>query len=316
MLNKRQILLPLTTLLLAACAVPPMSARTSATAPQVPQSAATASADDRALILELAVRLAVPSMLATGNIQQPEPELVVAKIPSSFPASLPVPEGARILGGIVRGDLGADLIADTTQKPDAAVKFVEAGLIKGGWSKPSMMMQCGFMAANASMTMLCQSKDGPMLFINAQQTKRGVTELRYSLTTNKSMPVGAFGPCNTPSAENPGQPPQMPPLVMPSDAEQTAVVGGGGGMNTQLQFTTLQTERSTSNLLDHYGKQLETFGWTKTSSGGDANLSWSRWQGKQAQGSDVVLEGFLFVLDLKHEKPERQVMLQVTQTRK
>ncbi|MFC1465021.1 MAG: hypothetical protein ACFLMY_09245 [Candidatus Brachytrichaceae bacterium NZ_4S206] len=297
------------------CALPPLPARTPSPMASPVALAATAPAtraadETEALLRELAIRLIAPSFFFAGEMPPP-PELFVGRVPSLFPADLPIPEGARVIGGIGRGDWSADLVVDVIQSPDDAITFVESKLTAAGWQTPTLAFEPGgFVAAPYKTKTFCLSEDGPAIFVSAQKLTTGVTDLRYSMQTFKGQPSTAYTPCKSqpPVPEIMG-PPELPALVMPEGAKQFPMGGGGTG-TTYSQAASIETELGVQALREHYDAQLRAAGWQAQESGGDDRVAWSTWAFKNRRGQPQ--QGMLFVLQQDASKPDKFVYLQVT----
>lgn len=306
--------------MVAACALPPMPVRITpvpaqaspiATSTTSPTTQAAAPDGEMQKLRELAERLIAPSYFFGPGEPPPKPELFVARVPPLFPDGLPIPPDARVLGGVTRGDWGAELIVDATQSPADAVEFVVAGLTAAGWQTPTFQYQPGgFVQVQVVNATLCQSKDGPAIFVGAAKLDDGTTDLRYSLQTFKNQPAGSYTPCGAPPA--PGPPaglPEFPVLVAPAGAKQS-LMGGSGSISTQAQYAMVETELDAQALRDHYDAQLKGAGWSAGESGGDNRAAWSTWKFKDRQGKEQ--RGTLFVLHEDASKPGKFVYLQVT----
>lgn len=300
---------------MVACALPPLPARTpspmaSPVAPVATIQATRAAESADALLRELAIRMIAPPLFFTGETP-PAPELFVGRVPTLFSADLPIPEGARVIGGIARGDRSADLVVDVTQSPDDAIAFVESKLTAAGWQTPTMAYEPGgFVVAPYKTKTFCLSEDGPAIFVTAQKLTTGVTDLRYSLQTFKDQPSAAYTPCKPqpPVPEFIGLP-EFPPLVKPEGAKQSQV-GGSGTETSYSQSVSIETELSAPALRAHYDAQLREAGWQAQESGGDDRSAWSTWSFKDRR--DRPQQGMLFVLQQDASKPEKFVYLQVT----
>jgi hypothetical protein len=310
---------------LAACdmrglQVPPVPARAEAVVEtsQVQTQSAQTNAEantDEASLREFMKRFITPYFGYGPTLQTPpDPEISLGKIPSQFPSDLPLPEDARVLGGVGRGEFGAELIVDATQAPDATVKAVRARLEALGWKVPAANYQPGgFTTMQNAMVTLCKGNDGPALFIQAQALKSGVTDVRYSLNTFKGMPRGSFGPCDQSGGPPSYMPPQVPSLVSPAGSGQYGM-GSSGSPDNMAQYASVETSLGVIVLRGHYDAQLEKAQWTLRDKGGDVTLAWSRWTTKNDKGE--THSGFLFVMDQTEDKadakPIRYVYLQVS----
>lgn len=300
---------------MAACALPPLPARTpspiaSPAAPGTPIPRTDAAADEMEALRELVMRLISPPPYAFGDSAPPVPELFIGRVPPLFPSDLPIPEGARIVGGIARGEVNADLIVDAIQPPEDTIAFIEAKLLAAGWQTPTLATQPGgFVTVPFSSKTLCRSADGPVIYISATQLANGTTDLRYGLQTFKDQHPGFYFPCKAELPPGYMGPPEFPTLVAPQGARQYDM-GGSGSQITQAQYVTIETELSTQALRKHYDAQLQQAGWTALESGGDDRVAWSTWSFRDREGKPQ--RGLLFVLQRDASSSEKFVHLQMT----
>lgn len=297
------------------CALPPLPARTpppmaSPVAPAATAQAPRAAEEEEALLRELALRLSALSYFFFGDTPPP-PELFVGRIPTPFPADLPIPEGARVIGGIARGDWAAELAVDVTQSPDDAIAFVEAKLTAAGWQTPTLAYEAGgFVVAPYRTKTFCLSEDGPAIFVTARKLATGTTDLRYMLQTFKDQPSNVYTACKQPPSPY-IWPMELPALVKPEGAKQFSM-GGGGTENTYSQAVSIETELSVQALREHYDAQLREAGWQAQERGGDNRAAGSTWTFTDRRGQPQ--QGMLFVLQQDASKPEKFVYLQVTRS--
>ncbi|MGH2514482.1 MAG: hypothetical protein ACRDHP_02395 [Ktedonobacterales bacterium] len=95
-----------------------------------PHSDAASPAADAALVRELALRLLGSRFGASESGEAPT-DLLIGQLPPDFPYPLPVPEGAQVLGTLVRKM--PVIVLDALFAPAAALAFYAERLTASGW---------------------------------------------------------------------------------------------------------------------------------------------------------------------------------------
>lgn len=301
---------------LAACSMqnlPPLPTRrappaTSVTPSSESRSEAGTAANEDVVSREFAERLV--GYYGFGSPETVEPEILVGKLPPDL-SFLTFPKGTTLLGSVVRGDTGAEVILDSSQSPDAILAAFAEQLKAQGWTTTTVnpMGPGGFVPAKQRGNFFCKSEDGPMVFVNTRALKTGMTDVRLTYTTQRGLGFG-YGPCRIPSGAMMGPPFQLPNLTPPQGVRQIGGSSGGSGPDRFWTSTMLVTTMTVSTIQDHYATQLEKANWVRDDTGSDGPMAWSRWTNKDAQGK--AQNGLLFVLAEEGATPQRFVYLQVS----
>jgi hypothetical protein len=260
------------------------------------------------LLHELALRLAT----YPGDPRVDDPQLLVGQLPPGLSIEIPLPDGSRVLGSLLRSQENIDIVLDCALSPDGVMQFYNERLTANGWNELETMrpMHGGFVHSGFPMfrnhAVYCRGSQGPAFTINAHDGKHGHANVRIDLDGNNE-----FSPC---SQSNRMQQRRMhrdlqqliPPLVAPKGARQTG--GGGGGSGDSWHSTaTLETDYDLPTLATHYNGQLAKGGWTLSDEGQAGPLSWSTWTFKDEE--QEPWSGLFFIL--KTPGKERKYALEL-----
>jgi len=123
-------------------------------------------------------------------------QLLPGAIPSNLPLSLPVPQGASVVGTLYLdygGGAGASrIVMDAPYTPQDVGAFYEANLPGLGWNPPPL-------GPDGPKGVFCQSASGPLIAINAFPMGDNASDVRVDILT------GEAGQCPT---QQQGPPPQ------------------------------------------------------------------------------------------------------------
>src|SRR6266508_1455724 len=143
-----------------------------------------------AVFRELAERLlGGPGPSAPGGVTV---ELLPGALPAELSADLPMAPGSRLVGSVARrsaqGLVNAEVVVDSPGAPRDVIAFYREGLAARGWSAPQHPaggppggFQPGPPFAPLEMSLLCQSEDGPMLFLRVGSLRADVSDVRLSI---------------------------------------------------------------------------------------------------------------------------------------
>lgn len=242
--------------------------------------ASTSGEDEIARLRELYLRLLTPPH-AFGPQALDEPALHVGALPSGFPAEIPLPENARLLGSLV--SYQTVVVYDTDLSRDEALAFYRERLGDSGWSVLDMMRpHGGFMHGPAPANdrlMLCKSEAGPSLTIIAASPAGHATAVRleYQIYDDpEHSPCGQQRRMRHHMADSLWD--AIPALYAPPDVRQQ----GGGGNNGPDYATSnarleALAELALADLAAHYDQQLAHAGWTRRDGGTAGPIAWSTW---------------------------------------
>jgi hypothetical protein len=242
------------------------------------------SGDD--LFRELAMRLLAPQY--TGAPSAEEVQLLIGELPDNLPLELPLPDGARVLGSLVRGD--TEIVLDATQSPEEVIDFYREQLTAAGWEEPEEPdFSGGFVSSGVGNGIsLCQSKKGPRFSLRTLESDTGLTDVRLNLSDGRhsgcDMDVGYMG-----------EESKIPNLVAPPGVQQWGGGGGGGGDNFYTSAD-VETELSSRELAKHYTEQLKAAGWTLLTQGEGESVAFSNWSFEDEHGD--AWHGFFFAYEI------------------
>ncbi len=233
---------------------------------------------------------------------EPGPEeiqLLPGRLPEALPFELPRPEGAHVVGSLMRGQTDGTVILDVSQDPEAVREFYRRELASRGWEelRPHREVLKGFVAPlMRSSAEFCRGREGPHLSVIARP-RDGLTEVRLSWTLDpERSPCGRLPFVAQPALGGPQR--ALPTLVAPEDAWPLSG-GGGGSEDGAYQHVLLRTSKSAPELWEHYARQLREQGWELIQRGEGGPLVWGRWRFER---EGQRWEGLLFVLDLGGER--------------
>jgi hypothetical protein len=268
---------------------------------------------------ELALRLLDHS--PPGEVSPP-PKLLVGSVPERLAAEIYVPKEARIIGSLVREETDATIVLNTKASPEKALSEYEQILSSRGWEQFRREMDArpgGFLPAEArnywsSYRVFCREKARASLTIRANPRPDQTTDLylTYSEKGERSLCNQTRGIMRARllpggRGEQPFGHDLIPPLYAPEGATSNQMGGGVGSPRSQNQFITLNTKLSASELLSHYGEQLEKAGWKPINRSVEGKTAWQSWN---VQGdAEDPLQAFLLIIELPDEKPQRMVSL-------
>jgi hypothetical protein len=254
---------------------------------------------DEQLLHTLTQRL-LTSPYAGGPAE--EIQILVGQLPPALPIELPLPEKARIIGSLVRGDHGVQIVLDVDQPADAVVAFYRAQLEPAGWQEFDWPMRPG--GFGFGWVIFCQSRRGPSLTVSAFEAEGVWTDVRLNLQTDPhqspcAMPDRAYGRITSP----------IPNLQAPARARMYGGGSSGGGGNSWHSTATLETGLDAAALATHYKQQLQAAGWEIVDQGRAGSSAWSTWRFRDDEGDTWV--GTLLILDAPGKADRRAAYLYV-----
>lgn len=219
---------------------------------------------------ELALRELALRFL-TSHPDRADAALIVGQVPPDLPFEVTFPEGAEIVGTLVRSQLSVEIIADVEMPIADIVAHYDEAMSVAGWSKLPRHNFRGFVPDQVPYSQTyCRSRRGPSLQVTLSQTERRKVEIRLDLQTDlHSTPCSNYG-LVTPEEM------LLPPLASPPNSrlsEQGASWGGGSGQTSALLDTTSDIDA----ISDHYARQLLDAGWRQRSVGEAGPIAWTAW---------------------------------------
>lgn len=268
---------------------------------------------------ELALRLLDNSYFESSSA---ELKLLVGKIPEPIASEIDVLDGARVIGTLVREN-ESKIVLNTTASPEEVITKYEALLPSKDWNPLQMereMQRGGFLPAEEFTNYwkyyrtFCREKDKISLTIRARPRQDGTTDLflTYSHGSDNSLcrrageMSGRMRGLRSQYIEH-----NLIPALYAPKGTSSQQMGGSGGHSSTNQFVTLKTKLSISELLSHYGKQLEKAGWQPLAQNTGENFAGQYWRFKDNLQNDW--HALLLITALPEEKEQRSIILYVYQ---
>lgn len=268
-------------------------------------------------LLEFALRLATYHEAPdTQNAR-----LLPGQLPDQLPVDIPVPDGSRILGSLIRSPESINMLLDTHLSPEQVLTFYRERMQVAGWQTNDMdrPRRGGFISSGSrsrggtetfyqslndpALTVNDQEsssawrdhsnriRSGPALTVNAFVGKGNVTDVRLNLQLNSPLPPGPLPYMRSrPARSTFGL---LPALEAPEGTQLTGH-GGGGGQDNAYANAILETNIDLSTLAAHYKSELEQAGCVLTDEGQDGPLAWNTWTLKDEE----KWNGFFIILNI------------------
>ena len=231
-----------------------------------------------ALLRELALRLTI----YPADPFAQDPQLYPEQLPPGLNTFLPLPEGCRLLGSLIRSPEQITIVLDALQSPEQVLTFYREQMKASGWQELDETMR-PFMHGFTHTTMrgsghgntltLCQGQGSRNIFIQAFTGTGSRTDVRINLNS------GAHSPCNQRQRRMRHMHPmrEVLPLLVPPQGTRQQPGGGGGNDDRWYSTASLISTLDVQQLADHYQRQLEAAGWKYEAKGGDQQMAWSTW---------------------------------------
>src|SRR5438093_4897914 len=244
----------------------------------------------------------------TGAAGRPPLELLPAVVLDNWPAGIPLPPGATIMGAIRQ-------VAPMMVAPGAArrthllfdvplgVRQVRAFyldvLSRAGWSPLGpMLRRGGFVHRGGAKHFeadIAAREGGTHLNLDVQPAGGGTARVHMDVI---EYPPGSPGPrARLGPHARPDPYAGLPTIDLPPDAEGGLIPGGGRSGrsgSTEESDATIRTDMDHAGLTAFVAGQLERAGWTKRDAGLEGALAWSTWS--FADGAGEAYVGTLYVL--------------------
>ncbi|MEM9907584.1 MAG: hypothetical protein AAF921_21450 [Cyanobacteria bacterium P01_D01_bin.44] len=258
--------------------------------------------DDPVLLRALAERL-------IGVHFSPEHELLVGTLPDALPVeNLPIPDGASILGSVVRGDDYMEVVLTSTQLPDEIVNFYEEQLLNAGWRVGEPQIQLlEFSRSDADQSAMnlppiyCSDTENIALQVSVELQPEQPTDIRLSIFGAEIS--GLSSGCQSNGLAF------LPNLQLPSGVEISTSHAGSDGDKALYTDIVVNTSLTGEALLSHLSEQFEQAGWTPMEQMNDDILSWASWTFEGEPGE--TWQGVLNIIKLQGVTDEYLLRAQV-----
>jgi hypothetical protein len=222
-------------------------------------------------------------------------EVLLHRLPDSFPGDIPIPNDWRLLGSKVYGQVGTpwgiEAVFDAPGGGSELLAGYETLVKSRGWStygtEPMPRAFTSGLAAAPSQEFRVDG-EGPILriIVGGREHMPADIRLRVDWETPRRMPSRPHRPL--PSAE------RMPVLRLPAGVLLTPDASGGAGEHGCYWHATAETDMPVSALAAHLAGQLAEIGWTRNAGKADDVATWSSWRlpGEGWRGLLLVLEAF------------------------
>jgi len=229
-------------------------------------------------------------------------ELLPGRLPETLPVDLPLLQGSRVIGSLVRprsvtpggpptGE-GIDIVLAIPGTTSEIEGWFERALAEQGWhpTPPRSPLPYGFQQTPLPTSRTyCRGERGPWLAIAVRQEAAGFANVRIYVNT------ASPGPC----VPQPGPLPGMPAIaaLMPTLSAPFGVTWsptGGGSEDRWISEAIAETHLSPGELETQVAQQLAAAGWRRLDGQSEGPVAWSRWR----VGSAEQYEGFVFVREL------------------
>lgn len=195
-----------------------------------------------------------------------------------------LPTASRVVGSVVLGR-NTYVFGTTTLSPDSVLAWYAADYSRRGWSAEALVrVMAGQLGGGFRQppprraSTFCNA--GQEANVAATRSGEGWTSFRVRLASNAAL-------CNLSLAARPTTPKPLPlPIVYdpPNTGVRPECFAAFG--STQQSQTQMATTMEPSALLEHYGKQLETQGWSPTPS--TVSTSSGTWTRRDSTGAMQV----------------------------
>ena len=227
-------------------------------------------------------------------------EVVMGELPNGWPADLPLPRGARLLGSIA-ASLGdsksafAEAVLDADDTPRNVLSSYRGELESTGWAvvetprPPRFAFSSGGTGEIERQSFL-RKDDGPLLTVTVVTRSGSPSDVRLRLDADVRRPPPQHSDFLARVTE------RIPNLRAPAQVLVSPSGGGGGGERHWTVHGTALTEMAVGDLETHFSSQLSEAGWTRLGGGNDGVVAWSSWRlpGEQVWKGVLLIHAAFF----------------------
>ncbi len=250
--------------------------------PTPPKGLVVTGSADTALLHALVGRVLEPRSARSDPELTNPPVLYVGELPPDLPATLPLPEGAVIIGSLSEPATvyGPVVYLDVPLTAPAAIDFYTTALAEQGYA----LWQPGgppvFTGVGEAIT-LCQADAQVQVNLSASALDDGPTAVAVTFTTDRRAVS-----CDEDTANAQYERTQqvLPTLVAPPGV---TVTGDGSSYSIEGQAdlqARLRTSLTPAELAEHYAASLAQQGWAAAGASATGPVAWSEWSRRDDQG--------------------------------
>jgi hypothetical protein len=205
-------------------------------------------------------------------------ELFVRRLPEGLASDIAVLADWRVLGSALYTRAGrTTLLEAVIDAPNPFAEFVtpfERAVAASGWAalEPTGPMHGGFFSADLGEgRAFRRGENGPVLSIRGIDREGMATDVRLRLDWDAAASYSRMAQMRPDGSE------RMPLLRAPAGVRISGQHGGGGGGRWTSE-STVQTDRSVTEMEAHFAEQLVQAGWRRVGGSADGTVGWSSWQ--------------------------------------
>ncbi len=225
------------------------------------------------------------------NVSGPsDPQILVSQIPTDLATRLSFPPGAHVIASLLGSAI--QIIGSAPGTADSVRHWFETDFERRGYEAESifgMAAAPAFRPAERSPSNGGYCGDAHEYHVTAQQRSPKVVEfvVRANLTGLCNGHPSDYGLSGTRWSGSGTNPPDFPLLVHPRDAEVSPGCSASqSGSPSRETSVTISATSPATQLLTHYGRQLDSAGWKVERTLVGAAGTWTR---KDSTGRDVRL---------------------------
>lgn len=200
-------------------------------------------------------------------------ELRVGALPTLLPPEFPLPDGARVVGSMGRGEQFAQGIIEAPQPVEDARAFYAERLPALGWEASAFMRAGGFvMGPMHAIDRYVSREQGKMVALTYVERAEGGVTVR--LMVMDAPPDEAM---RGPGPQSMRMQSSIPPLTAPQGATLQTGGGGGSGGDSWWSHARMTAALELDHVMAHFDRQLAIGGWSRVEGGTTRHAGWSLW---------------------------------------
>lgn len=243
------------------------------------------------------------------------PHVLFDQLPKELPPDIPLPEGSRVLGTLIRWPEYATSVLDVDLPAEQVLDFYRERMQAAGWQESELLKGLrpgGFTHPGLGLdtrATFCRSSRGPGLTVIAQPRGDASTDLHLEIdlsgqTCAQQTRMGRM------MGRGMGMQEMIPRLDPPPGGRQMPN-GGGGGIDGYHMNATLELDApmDLAKLAAHYATQLERAGWMRDTEEQSGPIALNTWTFRDEDNQPG--QGFFFVLGMPSQKQHYMLHIRV-----